>query len=213
MPSESKSTFHIVGNDSKICTMMLNHGYYYEPLINSADCVIFTGGEDICPVLYGEVPLDRTHYNIKRDMEEIKIYKSLPWATNKIGICRGAQFLHVMAGGSLWQDVDNHLGDHLIQVIGKDKSVMTINVSSTHHQMMRDNIDCNVIARGGKSKVKKADGAEFKDITPWSDLEIVYNWTNNSLCFQPHPEYGPKSCTDLFFKLIRETFYPEKKDS
>src|SRR3546814_14796091 len=50
-----------------------------------------------------------------------------------LGVCRGAQFLNVMPGGKLYQDVDNHVGDHPIYD-PQNKRVIP-NVSSIHHQM------------------------------------------------------------------------------
>jgi len=51
-----------------------------------------------------------------------------------VGICRGSQFLTVMSGGRLFQDVSGHaiMGTHLI----KFKDGSSLGITSTHHQMM-----------------------------------------------------------------------------
>lgn len=95
------------------------------------DLVVFTGGEDVDPSLYGE---QNTHSSINpaRDASEKKAYdlcirESIPM----VGICRGMQFLNVMNGGKMIQHVEGHAGrPHLIHTIDK----RTIPVNSTHHQ-------------------------------------------------------------------------------
>ena len=41
------------------------------------DLVVFTGGEDVCPAMYGHTsPKNLCSYNIKRDIYEQKFYES-----------------------------------------------------------------------------------------------------------------------------------------
>lgn len=97
--------------------------------------LVFTGGADVDPALYGEPRLDRSATQPMRDIGEQKLYqearrRNIPC----IGICRGAQFLTVMNGGKLVQDITNHamIGTHpMLTPDGRE-----IMVNSTHHQMM-----------------------------------------------------------------------------
>lgn len=58
--------------------------------IEQADLVLFTGGEDVDPSLYGEKENYTTQSNIIRDKKEIEIYKkALSLGKNMLGICRG----------------------------------------------------------------------------------------------------------------------------
>ncbi len=73
----------------------------------ACDGILFTGGPDIDPALYGE---PRAEYcgvpDTVRDVLEKQIFK---WclAEDKpvFGICRGIQFFNALLGGKLWQDL------------------------------------------------------------------------------------------------------------
>ncbi len=115
----------------------------YDPSIilkspNEVRFVLFTGGEDVTPKFYGH-PTDRTVYsNARRDFIEQAIFRSAQVRNiPAIGICRGAQFLCVMAGGKLVQDTTGHNQYHSLMVRRNDGNVFVPSeqVSSTHHQM------------------------------------------------------------------------------
>ncbi len=99
--------------------------------------VLFTGGEDVGPNLYNMTAHHTTFDSPRRDRLELAIFKKahslgLPF----VGICRGAQFLCVMAGGSLVQDITGHGGrDHQLRIKQQDGSTKDVLVNSSHHQM------------------------------------------------------------------------------
>ena len=102
--------------------------------IEEADIVMFTGGEDVDPSLYGAHRHPTTYSNIQRDLEEKAVFEKVKPNQLCVGICRGSQFLCVMNGGKLVQNVSNHamFGTHEIFGITRgDKWEIT----STHHQM------------------------------------------------------------------------------
>lgn len=103
-----------------------------ESALNS-DVILFCGGADVSPQLYGEPASEETCANPSRDEMCISIFSS---AINKpkLGICRGAQFLAVMLGGKLKQHIAGHVGNvvHKTAVDGK-----TFEVNSDHHQAIR----------------------------------------------------------------------------
>lgn len=105
--------------------------------ISEADIVLFTGGEDVNPILYNEKQHPRTYFNTMRDMAEKKVFDEVTAMKRKvlfIGICRGSQLLTVLSGGSLIQHVNNHVGQrHNITFAGPDDKYK---MTSTHHQMM-----------------------------------------------------------------------------
>jgi len=178
--------------------------------LDDAKIVCFTGGEDVTPFLYGEFPLldksghSMVHCSSSRDMWEVKLYKSLPFEIAKVGICRGAQFLNVMSGGSMWQDVDGHCGAHMME--SGDGGY--IQVTSTHHQMMRPGPDATILNSAFKSSIRCAMNVTNTD-KRFADPEVVHYWTTNSLCFQPHPEYqdASKALRDLFFERLDSYLY------
>src|ERR1700677_4699649 len=65
---------------------------------HSISLVVFTGGADVAPSLYGEEASRETSSYPKRDIfETIVFQKAHSLHKPKVGICRGAQFLNVMA--------------------------------------------------------------------------------------------------------------------
>jgi len=78
---------------------------------DSIGMVSFTGGEDVSPSMYGEPVGYRTGTNKYRDIFEKQIFEqALKHNIPMVGICRGSQFLNVMCGGRMIQDVTNHAG-------------------------------------------------------------------------------------------------------
>lgn len=166
------------------------------------DLVCFTGGADVSPFLYGDQNLS-SHTHEARDAFEntlYKIYKGTPM----VGICRGGQFLNVMNGGKMFQDVNNHLGNHLATHIDGTEWEVT----STHHQMMRPTTEGKVLVTAALSTKRlywdKAVGGVVarNEVGEHIDTEVVLY--GKELCFQPHPEFGVKSCLDLFKKCLKE---------
>lgn len=159
--------------------------------IEEADIVMFTGGEDVTPSLYGARLHPTTYSNIQRDLAEKSIFEQVRTDQLCVGICRGSQFLCVMNGGKLVQNVSNHamFGTHEIFGITRgDKWEIT----STHHQMQYPfNLgekDYEVLyASSRRSDFYEGDGIEYLPVEP----EIVlYKVSGKPVCLaiQGHPE-------------------------
>lgn len=104
--------------------------------------LVFMGGADVSPWLYGEEILQGTNTNLPRDRNDLMAW-NLGRNKFKVGICRGAQFLNIMSGGRMWQHVDGHTRDHLVCRYVFDtndhkvcRDMKQYKVTSTHHQMM-----------------------------------------------------------------------------
>jgi putative glutamine amidotransferase len=70
------------------------------------DALIISGGNDIGPELYGEVARPHARIDPERDRLEIAwIRRALNRGLPILGICRGAQLLNVVLGGSLVVDL------------------------------------------------------------------------------------------------------------
>jgi len=155
--------------------------------IRKAELLIFWGGEDINPALYGE-KVNKSYYYKEnpRDLWEQFIYEQCADTIPMLGICRGAQLLCALGGGKLWQHVDNHNHEHNIKTIdGK-----IVQVSSTHHQMMRPAEHMEVVATAEKtlSPSKWNENGMFTD--KGEEAEILYDPRANALMVQGHPEYS-----------------------
>ena len=180
----------------------------------SFDFAVFTGGEDICPVFYGQSKNSRTSYNLDRDMEEIKFFKGLPLKMPKIGICRGGQLLNIMYGGSMFQHVNNHAGTthNVMDAVSGEIHVH----NSVHHQMMIPADDARVLAWAEesterwyeKNETKLPQGQTRPEI--WEDPEVLFYDHGNALCFQGHPEYHHEPTKLHFIQLLQREF--PKKD-
>ncbi len=97
--------------------------------------VVFTGGEDVGPELYGKSKHPTTHDSPQRDYAEQRIFdQAYKLGIPMSGICRGAQLLCVMAGGELVQDITGHGRDHDL-LVELDGRVERVPVNSAHHQM------------------------------------------------------------------------------
>lgn len=158
--------------------------------IENADCLMFTGGEDIDPARYNKLPHMSCHFNPRRDHYELACYKiarerDIPI----IGICRGAQLLCALAGGELAQHVDGHGRGHTITT--KDGEEMYM--SSLHHQMMvPTNTDHVMIAWSTEPRSWRYLTTDEYGLEATLDVdkepEIVYFKGIKGLAIQGHPE-------------------------
>lgn len=78
------------------------------PINQMLDGIVFTGGTDIGPINYDEMPyMELGSVDPIRDKFEINLAKKFLSDTDIpiLGICRGMQILNIVAGGSLYQDL------------------------------------------------------------------------------------------------------------
>lgn len=161
--------------------------------LGEADIVLFTGGEDVYPGLYGEEAQPTTYFNLDRDLYEKSVYEKVSIKQLCVGICRGAQFLAVMNGSKLVQHVSGHAitGTHNITATQNNfyyGGLDTFAITSTHHQMLRPNNSRNLrILYESTKKLSKDE--EYMGSEP----EIyIYNEDSRfkpaCLCIQGHPE-------------------------
>ena len=170
----------------------------------TADMVLYTGGADVNPSLYGEAPLTQTVINLAQDKEDLACFRAARQGKKfQVGICRGSQFLNVMNGGKLWQHVNNHAGvEHLI----RDHETNDIFLaSSTHHQMSIPTNKAQILATSNESTEKLSFGRHW-DLTMGDNNDVEAYWYSAARCLgvQWHPEWGPKECTERFFSYIEK---------
>jgi len=159
------------------------------------DLLVFTGGADVDPSLYGELKGSHTSINPDRDlicMKMFKVFRGIP----KLGICRGSQFLTVAEGGKLIQHVENHTSNHTTTMLEPGRNRPTeVTVTSTHHQMLfpfnMDNKRFKILGWSTKHRSDVYLNGENKQIelpTDFVEPEVVYYPGGNSLAIQGHPE-------------------------
>jgi putative glutamine amidotransferase len=117
-------------------------------ILDDLDGMVFTGGSDINPAVYGQEPHpESSGFHDHRDSAELELMRAaLSRAMPVLGICRGMQLLNVARGGSLVQHLDGEThkgppgtytrhsvtvlpGTHLADVLGTDA-----HTHSCHHQ-------------------------------------------------------------------------------
>lgn len=148
--------------------------------------VVFTGGSDVCPQMYGENCGRWTSFNMHRDLYESKMFDiAVKHKIPCVGICRGSQFLCVKAGGKLVQDLNGHGGRHgLTTSCGK-----RISCNSTHHQMQLPPKDALVLAWAEPKLSRKYLNGDDDEIEVEKEIEVVYYPNINSIGIQGHPEW------------------------
>lgn len=185
--------------------------------IQTEDVVLFDGGTDVNPELYGEErhPFTQTS-DLPRDACERTVFQKAQAAgAYCLGICRGAQFLTVVSGGKLIQHISGHgMCNHILKCA--DGTSMVAN--SDHHQAMwLGDTNSILLAHTKYDDTKTEAYCEYAKENPGDRVpEIVWFQDTNSLAIQGHPEWGNAGkayrlhCMNLVKKhlLEREDVFP-----
>lgn len=179
-------------------------GFEMATIPSEADVICFTGGSDVSPNLYGHRMHPTTYSSPDRDLREKKLYDDHVGKVLFCGVCRGGQFLNVMNGGELYQDVSGHgkAVGHLATDVETDQTFL---VSSTHHQMIKPALEGQIILtaqENGERTWWDKKSEMFKTEKSKVDVEAVYYPKSKSFCFQPHPEYDDEDYVPMreYFK-------------
>ena len=130
-------------------------------LVSLCDGILFTGGPDVHPFLFGE----ETHMHCgavsaKRDTLELALLRLVMEVRKPVlGICRGIQLINIGLGGTIYQDIPSQfpqnfqvahrqpfpyaVASHHVSVVPGTRLAdichgLTIQVNSMHHQAVRD---------------------------------------------------------------------------
>jgi gamma-glutamyl-gamma-aminobutyrate hydrolase PuuD len=220
--TKTQRTVYVVGGFCAYEEMFKKHGWIVVDNIDDADLVQFCGGEDVWPGFYGDRIGGRTVFNLTRDKYEKQIFSlALDGGRAIAGICRGAQFVHVMNGGSLYQHVDSHAisGEHSAYVMDEDIVEWYpkgFYVSSTHHQQIKDNVGDVIVASWESTFKETGSGTTNKPEDHAWDVEAIWHKETSCFCYQPHPEFYltnvPHDCQVFYFKALNHYLFPKRKD-
>ena len=169
------------------------------------DGILFTGGHDVGPSVYGEKPTAECGKPCRtRDfMEGVLLDKSIADDKPTFGICRGIQFMNAHLGGSLYQDlptehpskVEHHMsppydrpvhkisvlqGTHLADIIGEGIH----EVNSYHHQAVRtpaERVEVMALSEDGLAEAIEVKGSRFIMAVQWHP-ELSYRTNEDSIC-------------------------------
>lgn len=209
----------VIGPRWGIPEMFSDRGYNVVQKLEDADMVIFTGGEDINPNLYGEKADPTCYWSDRRDADELAVFeRAKELGKVFIGICRGGQLLNVLNGGKMWQDVDSHTRAHAMVDLITGQEVWT---TSAHHQMMipaESGSITKVAVSAPIARMKRRQGeTRHNDV---EDVEVLWYPGNTeakqvtALCYQGHPEFpgnergGFVGGREYFFQLVERYCVP-----
>ncbi len=121
--------------------------------------IIFTGGHDVSPEVYGEeaLPLCGELCPERDRMETLLLRETLEAGKAALGICRGLQFINTALGGTLYQDLPaqrpSDCGHHMAAPYDREAHKVSlipgspiadllqtgeIGVNSCHHQAIKE---------------------------------------------------------------------------
>lgn len=127
--------------------------------LESVEGLLLSGGEDIDPTWYGEIPSPHVDPpSRERDLFELALFavarqRELPI----LGVCRGIQLINVALGGTLFQDLPterpgpvDHRADgardrrsHRVRLLQQSRAALAlgtdaVSVNSSHHQGIKE---------------------------------------------------------------------------
>lgn len=171
-----------------------------EAVLATLDGIVFSGGEDLEPSLYGEAVLNETVYvNSVRDASDVFLARAAVASGKPIlAICRGEQLMNVVLGGSLYQDLAEQKPDNVghggttHKILAEPGSLLaklygadSLEVNSSHHQAVKD------VAPGLKVTAYSSDG-------------IVEGYEgDNLIAVQFHPEKLVRAGDDRWLELFK----------
>ncbi len=157
--------------------------------IEFIDALIVGGGDDIDPKYYEGETNNKDKIDIKRDQLEIDwVKKALKKTIPLIGICRGAQLINVVSGGSLFQDIrslrqrtDNRPGLLPTKQVQVSKGSLLARILNTRHLRVNSLHHQSIRMTGANLKVV---GWDLDNIT-----QALESKEDNIIGLQWHPEY------------------------
>jgi putative glutamine amidotransferase len=165
-----------------------------EQICRTVDGLLFTGGQDVSPALYGEEKADCCgEICASRDIMEAMLFSLFVTELDKpaFGICRGIQFINALLGGTLYQDLDTQyktvpqLCHHQKQPYDKPSHKVSIKqgnplhallmadeiaVNSCHHQGVKElspELVCMAVAEDGLVEAVYMPGKKFVWAVQW----------------------------------------------
>lgn len=215
------STYHQIASFYKyelhILTGIQTNKDTSREIIKSVDGVIFAGGEDFDPALYGSDAYDLVEtYSTDQDRSDLELL-SLAIEEGKpiLGICRGMQLINIYYGGSLYEDLPNQFGTSISHREGSDKfsyHMINFNENSSLYDKLDGEISREVNSFHHEGIRELADGLISTAISDDGLIEAIENpyYNNFMMGVQWHPEYSDGELDELS-KLIFDDFSKELK--
>lgn len=168
-------------------------------LADTLDGIIFSGGSNVDPRLYGEEPAENSgEIEFERDPFELALYKAAVERDRSIlGICRGCQLLAVAADGTLHQRLDSHMQtadryvtSHKVNIVRDSPLFRILNadvtdVNSFHRQSVKATGSLKPAATGEDGEIEAVymPGKRFHLGVQWHPERMYHTSTHAKLIF------------------------------
>lgn len=173
-----------------------------EMLAGKLDGILFTGGPDVHPFLFGEETLQGCgEVSVLRDTAELGLFHAMYQKRKPIlGICRGIQLINIALGGTIYQDMNTQFTEehpvahrqpfpctspsHRVTLVpgtrlARIAGAPVIEVNSMHHQAVK--IPARGLTVSAYASGNLIEGLEMQDYPYLTGVQ----W---------HPEYLVESC-------------------
>jgi gamma-glutamyl-gamma-aminobutyrate hydrolase PuuD len=169
--------------------------------------VVFTGGEDVSPELYGQPENPKSCCNLERDLQERAVFiRAHSLRLPIMGICRGSQLICALSGGRLVQHLTGHGGSHKIRT--NDGRLILVN--STHHQNQVPPKDAIPLAWAEPRQSVVYENSGPNDLIDLNEeYDVVYYPKVRAIGIQYHPEAMEKNSEafrypyELYLKFLK----------
>lgn len=155
--------------------------------LDGFDGLLLSGGTDLDPALYGQVPHAKADKpDRERDeLELLLVREALARDVPVLAICRGMQLFNVAHRGTLYQDMSGHTkedGPHKVDLISSSKTAAILGpgphqVNSRHHQAVdRVGHDLVIAALAGDGIIEALErpGRRFAIAVQWHPEDILH---------------------------------------
>lgn len=180
-------------------------------LFELCDGILFPGGDDVDPHLFGEEP--HAGIGFMNEEEDLAGFDVAAFANERglpvLGICKGLQLVDIAMGGSVYQDIAEYPGETLLHARGSQSDypvhTVTFTPDSRIGQLLGvDHIRTNSCHHQCAKKI--GEGLKVTARTPDGVVEALEDETGRILLVQWHPELlrarDPRM-NALFAELVR----------
>lgn len=182
-----------------------------DQLFDTVDGILFAGGNDLTPTLYGQEKTTTKDNSEARDAFEMALMKrALETDKPVLAICRGMQLLNVARGGSLYQDIqtevsgkDNHSSSNEAKSIEHLAHTLTIDPASKLSQILGNT---NIRSNSHHHQAVKIVG-EGLTVTARAEDDIIEGLEDADRTYvvgvQSHPESLFRRAEPVWAKLFQ----------